>query len=744
MDQMAPESAGEFRRGREQLRAIITRLETEARRRVDARQSVEKRWKEDLEAYHGIYDAQTRENLQKGGNSQLFINLTRPKTDAMAARLIDLLFPTDERNWGLTATPVPKLTSGAKEARRRAKAAMQQAEEQGVPPEAQPEIEEAEAAARELEAQIEAAQARALLMEQVIEDQLVESRYAAVMRDVIEDACKIGTGVCKGPVTGSRVRKGWVAEQAYDPMTGEAEETYRLDMAAEDQPAIRYVDPWGFFPDPDARTVEEGEGVYQRHLLSAKKMREMARLPGFDEDAIRNVLKAGPKSGSLPSYLNDLHFVDDHHNRASDRTFQVWEYSGPLAPEDMRFLAEWTGEPVGEDEADPLQETNAIVWFCSGEILKFSIYPYDSGECLYSVFNLGKAEQSCFGYGIPSMMRDPQRSLNSAWRAMMDNAGLATGPQILIAQDLVEPLDGDWTLRPRKMWVRKAGQPQDRLPFQTFDIPMRQQEIANIIALSSQFIDAMTSMPAVTQGEQGAGVTRTAQGMAILMNSANVVFRRFVKQFDDDVTTPIIRRYFDWNMQFNPDASIKGDMSVDARGSSVLLVREMQAQNLMFVAMQIGSHPEFGPMLKKRDVLKKLFQTQMIPSEDVLLTEEQIDKMMAEAAALPPDPMAEIQAATLDIEREKLALEREKLEAQIQIENMRVDAERDKARLAYDQKQMALVEGVNAKRDEIAARAAERQADRDIKARQIESEEAIVAAEAAMTDRFGPTAGGRF
>src|SRR5690554_4160406 len=89
------------------MEAIVGALEKEAEERVGKRNLIEKRWLEDLAQYHGRYDDETARNLSVGRKSRLFINQTRPKTNAMEARLADMLFPTDDRNWGIEPTPVP-------------------------------------------------------------------------------------------------------------------------------------------------------------------------------------------------------------------------------------------------------------------------------------------------------------------------------------------------------------------------------------------------------------------------------------------------------------------------------------------------------------------------------------------------------------------------------------------------------------------------------------------------------------
>ena len=60
-------------------------------------------------------------------------------------------------------------------------------------------------------------------------------------------------------------------------------------------------------------------------------------------------------------------------------------------------------------------------------------------------------------------------------------------------------------------------------------------------------------------------------------------------------------------------------------------MRELQAQNLMVIAIQLGGHPIFGPMLRNRELLKKIFQAYMIPADEVMLTDDEIDAILAAA-----------------------------------------------------------------------------------------------------------------
>ena len=715
-------------RTRERLAQIVGDLERVAVDRVQRRKHHEDRWLNDMRQYYGRYDETTARKMTEANGSRLFVNLTRAKTNAMSARLMDLLFPTDDRNWGIAPTPVPELTQRAQMAADRAREAQAQleqaaaaAQEQGqpAPPEMQAEVDELQAEADGFQEILTEARTRSEAMADEIEDILVECRYEAAARDVIEDACKYGTGVFKGPVVGDRLVRRWIE-------LGEGQ--YQLVMeGTTERPGFHRVDLWSFFPDPDARNIEESEGVYVRHLMKERQLRSLARLPGFSAEAVRRIMQGGAKDAA-PQYLVDMRSVLGDTTASPAPNWQVWEYTGPLSVDAMQTLAEAFGDDgLLEDvsEVDPLSEVNAVVWFCQGEVLKFAIHPLDSGEPLFSVFNLEKDDSSIFGYGIPALMRDDQRALNAAWRAMMDNAALGTGPQIVVDKGQVEPADGRWGLSPRKLWYRKEGATRAAV-FETYNVEMHQAELANIIGLAKQQIDEVTMLPQVAQGEQGVGVTKTAQGMALLMNSANVIFRRIIKNFDDDFTVPNVRRLYDWLMQFSPKPSIKGDFEVDARGSSVLLVREMQAQNLMALSQYVG-HPVFGPAIKPLEVLREVFRAHLLQPHQYVVEDGEYEAAMA-AMAQPDegDGGAAAQDAELKQMEMQLKAELANLEA-----NTRLRVEEMRRETAM----MKLAEEMNMTMDQLEARM-------DMSAAERRSKERIFAAEAAMSERLGRGGGG--
>lgn len=707
-----------------ELLAFVQRLTNEAERRVGLKKPIEDRWLKDIRQYHGVHDAEQLQTLRNAKRSTIFINQTRPKTNAMAARIADLLFPTDDRNWGIKPTPVPELAAEAQKAAEdaiRARQAADEAAKQEAPDAANAAAmaDVAEAKAEKYRLEMAEATRRSDLMAAEMDDQLTECSYNAMMREVVEDGCKIGSGVVKGPIANGEPRRRWV-------INGDG--SAALQEVPDPAPRFRRTDPWHFFPDPDAKCVSDSEDFFERHLYKKQDLRRLAKMPNFRVDAIRKLLNQNAK-GRAPQFLTDLRSITTGQAQIDGDFYVVWEYYGYLTAEDLERIIVAIGDQamlndMVPEDMDPLQELGVCIWFCDGELLKIAPHPMDSGEPLYSVFNLEKDDSSLWGYGVPYLMRDSQAALNGAWRMMMDNAALSTGPQIEVNRRVIDPADGVWELTPRKVWIRKTSltAQDDAYPaIRSYNIDSHQAELAGIIEIAMKFIDDETSLPQIAQGEQGARPTPTLGGMSILMNSANVVFRRIVKNFDDDVTVPNIRRLYHWNMQFSPKGHIKGDYEIDARGSSVLLVREMMAQNLMMIASQFGAHPVYGIMIKHPEIMRRIIQAHMIPADDIVFSKTEIDRMVAASSEEKEDP-----AVTL---REM------EINSKVEIANLDRQTRIEVAKLAYATAMTQLAEQRNMTLDELEAKL-------NIEQMRADSAERKLAVETALTQQIGPTGGG--
>jgi hypothetical protein len=640
---MSPQTAEEHELEiAERLHVFASRLNKLATEQVAKRNQIEQRWLDDIRQYHGEYASDEAAKLARAKGSEVFVNITRNKTNAAEARLQDMLFPTDDRNFGIYPTPVPELDYISKQ--------------EPETPDQQTAIE----AARSIVA--EATQS-AMQMQDVIDDQLLESRYHIKARDIIHDACQLGTAIIKGPVIVGRTKKRW--DVMPDGMSV-------LQIVEALEPTVERIDPWDFYPDMSAKTISEAEFVFERRRLSKKQLRDMANLPGVLVSQLREIVKTSAKSTHIAKdFTDDIRNITGINTVGEGNKYEIWEYHGPVSKSELIDAMRMSDDEIDQEEIDELHdEVEATVFFSGDRVIKVAVNPMDSDERPFAVFNWEKDESSIFGFGVPCLMRSAQRVINASWRMMMDNAGLSVADQLVINKELLYPADGTWDMTPKKIWYLRDKTRSVQEAFASFATPSHQIELANIFTMARQLADEETNLPLIAQGEMGPHVTKTSSGMAMLMNSSNIVLRKAVKNWDDDITRPLITRFYDWNMQFNERADIKGDFSIEARGSGALLVREKQQENLMIYANMSMSVPEFSKRRDWAELDREIAKSLELPYDQITLDEADIaemEQMQAEMMAMQQaDPGQEAAMLNMQLKQVELQLQQQKLELEAQ------------------------------------------------------------------------------
>ena len=648
----------------EQLQAFGTSMSHQRDEWIRSRYSygVDKRWLEDEDQYNAKDNiakqaSQMMTSVEQGypvttqgakaHRSTVYIGLTRQKTNAAEARLADILLPTDDRNWGIQPTPIPTMMAMGRDERM---AGDKDTGQPMVDPDTMQPLRMKDIA----RAAMKVARDKAKAMQTEIDDQLIECDFNGEMRKVIHNSARLGTGVIKGPIVTNRTRKAW---QPFKDMEGSV--IHQLEIVQEMSPASFNVDPRNCFPDPGCGdNIHHGKGIYEREQLTVRQVRELAKQPGYMKEQLRKVLEEGPKKSATFQELKD----EDQRDVARD-VYEKWEYWGEVDYDDLKSA----GLKM-DTEKDELKSISACVVMINNTVVKVYINPLEDGSLPYDFFVWEKVADSVWGYGIPYLMRAQQKVLNAAWRQMMDNAGVSSGPQIIIKAGAIQPADKQWQLSARKIWFATDDVDDVRKAFTAVEFNSYQAELAAIIKMAMELADQETGVPAITQGEKGAAPD-TVGGMQLLMNSANVVLRRLVKQFDDSITRPHIRRYYDFNMMYNEDEEVKGDFTIDARGSSALLVRDIQNQAFLNL-LAAGANPVYGVYLDTQKLFEKALQAQHIDPAEVLKSEDELEKLK-EAAAQPQqaeqDPALAVAQLRGDIEMQKAQVQNQGDMAELQL-----------------------------------------------------------------------------
>ena len=438
-------------------------------------------------------------------------------------------------------------------------------------------------------------------MEKKIHDQLNESGASKHLRSMAFEMALLGTGVMKGPFATDKEYPNWDDSGEYDPLIKTV-------------PSTNHVSAWNFYPDPVASSMDDAEYVIERHKMSRNQLRSLKGRPYFIDEAIESAIDSGP------DYVRkhwEMKMEDDDTAPSDTERWQVLEFWGYV---DVDILEE-NGIKIPA-EMKELDEVSANIWIVNGKVIRCVLNPFKPARIPYYAVPYEHNPYSFFGVGIAENMDDTQTLMNGFMRMAVDNAVLSGN--LLIEIDETNLVPGqDMSVYPGKVFRRQGGAPGQAIFGTKF--PNVAGENMQLFDKARVLADESTGFPSFAHGQTGvSGVGRTASGISMLMSAANGSIRTVVKNVDDYLLAPIGRAFFAFNMQFDFDEGIRGDLEVKANGTESLMANEVRSQRLMQF-LQVASNPMLAPFAKMDYIVREI-------AKSMDLDPDKVTNSMADAA----------------------------------------------------------------------------------------------------------------
>lgn len=450
-------------------------------------------------------------------------------------------------------------------------------------------------------------------MQKAIHDQLDQSDARKQLRKVSFECALFGTGIMAGPFLEEKELANWDEAGNYTPVFKKS-------------PRVEHVSIWDFFPDPDATTMDEAEFVVRRRKMSRGKLRALKKRPFFREEAIEKAIMHGPNYRE--EYYEQI--MNDQQTDPVKERWEVLEYWGNV---DRQTLLDYGFEEARSYDED--KELAVNVWVCHNTVLRVVINPFQPSRIPYHVVPYEVNPYNIFGIGLAENMDDSQTLMNGFMRMAVDNAALSGNLVFEIDEANLET-DGDLTPYPGKVYRRQAGAPGQAI-FGT-QFPNTSAQNMQMFDKARVLADESTGFPSFAHGQTGVqGTGRTAAGISMLMNAANGGIKNVIKNFDDYLLGPLGRDLFHFNMQFNDDPEIKGDLKVKATGTESFMANEVRSQRLLQF-LGIVQNPMMAPFAKMEYIIREI-------ARSMELDPDKVTNNMAEAAvqaellkAMNPEP----------------------------------------------------------------------------------------------------------
>jgi hypothetical protein len=586
---------------------------------------------------NGEYEADKLRSIREMGGSEIFMMLTEVKCRAAESWLRDILLDEGTPPWDITPTPVPDLPTSVKDFAEQlvAESVMSLIEAAGQAPSAEQinEIREVVLQQQRFK-RLQAAQNRVDMMRYEMQDQFAEGGWSEAFDDFITDLVTFPAAFVKGPVIRRQRRLEWALDEFGSTIAKAG------DRIA---PEFERVDPFKVYPEPGISNINDGY-IFEHHELSRSELADLIDVPGYDSAAIRKLLEDGGYNSWVSETTERQREEQErkfYSYESPNQTYDALEFWGKVSG---KMLLDWG---LTEEEVDePSREYDANVWLVGNFVIKATLNYDPLGEKPYAKASFIKVPGAFWGKGIPEIMEDIQSVCNASARALVNNMGIASGPQVEVNVERLPPNEDIEQIHPWKIWQVMNDPMGSSAPAVRFNQPT--DNAATLMAVYDKFsklADDHTGIPSYVYGDLNvSGAGRTSSGLSMLMGAAGKSIRQVVMHIDASIIKPIVHRLYVYNMRYNENEAIKGDVQVVAKGAINLAVKE--TVNVRRVEFMNATANEFDMAIMGEEgraaILREVAKGLQMPAEDIVPSREKLGgmkrMMQAQAAAQGNQP----------------------------------------------------------------------------------------------------------
>jgi hypothetical protein len=599
------------------------------------RRVAELKWIRNLRQYLGIYDPEIEKEFATN-RSRAYPRVTRVKCISVLSRIMNLMFPGNERNWELRASPSPDMSP--EDVQAAIQREMQKQQEMGV----QVPINEETVgyAVQRL------ADERAEKLSHLIDDQLQEiggdqtSDYISLNRKVVQSGILYGLGALRGPYARAVNTTRWMM----DPQTGQPAPT-QITLY---KPMFEFLPVWDFYPDMSAKSFATMDGYFTRVVMSRAQVRALANRADFFGEIIREYLnrngQGNYKAQAFETELRSLGVkVNVNEQKTETSKYEVICWYGPVSGQ----MLSMAGVDVPENKM--ADDIDAEIWMIDGYVIKADMNPWRKiGADVRTIhtFLFDEDDTSPVGNGLPNVVRDSQMSIAASTRMLLDNASVVCGPNIELNTDLLRPDQDLTSTSAYKIWYREGTGAEANVPaVRNVTIDSHMDELLKTIDLFMKIADMETFVGPATGGDMQRGMSeplRTAAGASMLRGDAALPFKDIVRNFDT-FTQSVISSLVQFNRKFNPQEAPAGDYNVIARGATSLIAKEIRGIQVDSLAGTLT--PEERLHVDERKLVEARFAVRdlsnlLLPMDEVKRKQAQNAQMAKEQQEMQKDMAA--------------------------------------------------------------------------------------------------------
>ena len=580
-----------------------------------------------LRAFNGQYEPSKIAEIAKFGGSQIYARIIAMKCRGASSLLRDVYLNAD-RPWGFAPPGEPEIPVEALRAvMQKVEIEMRDSSEAGQPVDHDTIRDRTMSLLNSVKQGVKRkAVDRTNVAEDKLDDLLQQGGFYKALAEFIVDLPLFPFACIKGPTVKIFNEIDW-------------QEGKPIQVS---RPRLTYnrISPFDIWFTPGVSDIEDA-AVIERIRFSRAELNQLLDLPGYNHEAIQNVLHEYGQGG-----LNMEWDTTDSSRAALEskenpiynqsRLITALEYHGNV--QGLMLLQYGMST---EEVPDPLRDYAIEAWMIGSYVIKVQMSPSPRRRHPYFVTSFEKVPGTVVGNALPDILADIQEAANSVYRSLMNNVAISSGPQVVVNDDRLSGIETGDELYPWKRWHVTSdplgGSSTANKPIDFFQPQDNSSNLLNVFKALVDMGDDVSAIPRYLQGNSpGGGAGRTASGLAMLMGNASKILQTVAANIDRDVMDPLLHGLLDMVLLTDTTDILDGTERLVVKGVAVAMQRETQrSRQLEF--LQITANPIdtqiMGPK-GRATVLRSVAETLGMQGEDIVPTTDQIEEQQRQAEEL--------------------------------------------------------------------------------------------------------------
>jgi hypothetical protein len=468
------------------------------------------------------------------------------------------------------------------------------------------------------------------VMEEILTDQMERMDFRTLLKTGVDTLATYGTGFIFGPF----VRKEKHVETSAEGGSIK-ESTYEYDC-----PYFELANTLDVFPDPEARRIEDGLGVFWVTLTSPHTIKGWKDEPGYKN--IDSALLAPDDNSAEGSARSEQLRGNVEYWHKGER-IKVARYFGKVP---KHSLTQWNAQDdVHDTSKDPKdgELIDAIVIMAGGVVIKVDEKPYAENYCpaLRCVYE--EVPHEIWGVGVAENNAPHQKVTNAAFRLFMEGKGLALLGTSTVDRSMFLPTE-DFKKFPGKVYQTKPGlSPEQRKNAIQFNVePDVTGGWLDVIRVSENFSDDDTGINKYTQGDDSKNLNKTAHGISMIMSAGSLPFKDVISNIDGAWVVSMVKSLIEWNLKYlevETVLKIHGEkqaqlwqgikdfgkssfMEWKATGTASFMQKEVLVGKIRAFSEFALGNPVTAPLIDARELLTQTWTAMEVGKESPVLQEE--------------------------------------------------------------------------------------------------------------------------